>query len=123
MSHIVIAHHLDSQQGVYRVVCGIPVVTATAQFDEDGVLVVDDDDQPVTTEEIVDYADVRDVVFDAGDDRWFDENGGRRPVEDIAAEQRAEVAAAIGALQVPEPEVMPEQVNDFEAMPGVGEAL
>lgn len=69
-------------------------------------------------EQILGHTDVLDYVFDADDPRWFDQDGNRRPHEDVAAEQRQIVKDALEAAAqnatAPEPP---------SPMPGVGQEL
>jgi hypothetical protein len=112
--HVVIDHHLDQAAGVYRLVAGIPIVEARPLTDADGVTLLDDNSQPLTEQVTVGYDDIVDVVFDASDDRWY-----KRPADDIAAEQRAIVQAAIDERTVPPSP----PTATTSALPGVGDAL
>jgi hypothetical protein len=109
---VVISHGLDEATGVWRIVFGVEVFEQVPMVDESGATLLDDDQQPLTERRLVGHTQVRDVVFAADDARWQDKTG-----EEIAAEQRDIVRAALEAQDTPEP---PAPVVD---LPGVGESL
>lgn len=98
---VVLEHCLDEAQGTYRLVIGRRIyVPATDTMEEIHLGITDDSD----------------YVFDADDRRWFNEDGTRRPDEDVAAEQKDDVREA--RRQVEE---AAQQAGEARALPGVGE--
>lgn len=83
MNRVVLEHVLDETAGVYRL----------TYASEEWVEQLNDAGEPET---VAVRGDPREVIFDAGDDRWF-ADGHRRPADAVAAEQRTEVAAALAA--------------------------
>lgn len=112
MSTVVISHGLDEAAGVWRIVYGDEVFERVPMLDADGATFLDDDDQPLTELRLIGHEQVRDVVFAADDARWQG-----KADEEVAAEQREIVRAALEAQNTPEP---PAPVVD---LPGVGEPL
>lgn len=101
---IVLSHSLDPAAGLYRLVIGRKVtVPATEEADEIDLGV----------------ADEVDFVFDAGDKRWYTEDGQPRPEKDVAAEQKDLVREALAELQAQHDALD----DDVHEMPGVGEEL
>lgn len=115
MNVVVLDHHLDAEAGVYRLVFGTPVVTEITNPDFDPEILGPDAPPPTIPNTV--YEGIADVTWDADDPRWFGDHG-RRPAEEIAAEQRAELRAA---FEDREERAAPSSSPD--PMPGIGEAL
>jgi hypothetical protein len=112
MSTVVISHGLDEAAGVWRIVVGDEVFEQVPMLDTEGATLLDDDDLPLTERRLVGHEQIRDVVFAASDARWQGKTD-----EEIAAEQREIVRAAMETQSASEP---PAPVVD---LPGVGEPL
>jgi hypothetical protein len=113
---VILDHHLDAPAGVYRLIFGTPIVTDIPDPD---FVFNEEENGPQTPPmiQVTTYSGVADVVWEANDERWFGEHG-RRPADEIAAEQRDELRAALEAReQQTDPPPPP------EPMPGIGEAL
>lgn len=119
----ILDYHLDDE--VYR-------LTFAEEFSrvEEVVEAVPGDELAVRTveKEIISYGAPQDVVWDARDARWFegdaqlDDNervvsGTRRPAEDVAAEQRAELREKLAEKE------KRKKPPSVKAMPGAGEEL
>jgi hypothetical protein len=120
--HVVVDHHHDTAAGVYRLAVGVPIVEAVAVLGAGGEPVLGGDGAPLMEDRVVDYADAHEVVWDDGDARWWT-GGRRRAAGDIAAEQRAEVAAAIGDLLAESDAHVAVLARARKPMPGAGGPL
>lgn len=94
MALVIIAHAFDQRDDdspVYRVLIGNEVHDNVAVIDEGGDLILDDRGNAVTQKQVIDYTDTREILFDAGDDKWFagkGEDRKRRDQRDVMEEQR-----------------------------------
>jgi hypothetical protein len=105
MSYVVVDHVHDRSAKLYRMVVGIPIVERVLTEDNGGEV-----------EEIVaGYADLRDYVFADDDARWAGKDD-----EQVAAEQRTEVAAKLAAVDAAV-DAAPAPAPD--SLPGVGGTL
>jgi hypothetical protein len=134
---VVMDHHHDEANGVYRLTLGHPVQTEKPMFDEagnpvvehlplhapDGSVAKDVDGKevylpgPQKFELVTEYVPSLDFVFADDDDRWK----GKSP-EEIAAEQRADVKAQMDE-RAAEQRKIEENLAKRVQLPGAGESL
>jgi hypothetical protein len=118
---VVTAHDLHEAEGVYRLEVSRVLVTDP---DPDAVAAAQAAAADDPTVEIPQASrqtlEVRDFLFSATDDRWFD-GDNRRPLADVAPEQRAEVLWALTRAPDEAPAEAPAETP--VPLPGVGESL
>lgn len=137
---VVMEHALDEEAGVYRIVYGervteeVPVATlvqrmetvpAPTEEDPDATTEIEQWDTITSTEEVVTYENVQDVVFAADDERWFTKSGDRRAHKSVADDQRELLRQALSAAE-PDPPAEQEMKRGkrrVQTMPGQGEVL
>jgi hypothetical protein len=102
---VVTAHDLHEAENIYR-------------LEVSRILVTEPPDPDVEPERST--LEVRDFLFAADDARWFD-GDNRRPLADVAPEQRAEVLWALTHAPDEAPAEAPAETP--EQLPGVGESL
>lgn len=120
---IVLGHVYAAEAGVYAIELGftekqtVDVETLVSPHPVDG----EEASDPVLTfvpTEVDVIVDTEDIVFAAADPRWF-VDGKRRPHDEVAAEQRGIVKAALAARAAADPEPTPEA----RPLPGGGGPL
>jgi hypothetical protein len=141
MSRVVLKHVYDPARKVYSIVIADEIVGSVMMYDDDGNVMTEpgeqlrdqsgdpvfDDDgkpvyrpQPALVEAVVGHGPPIEVVFAGDDPRWF-KNRKRRPLGEIAEEQRAAIR---DVLDPPEeaPDASP-KASEVEELPGAGQPL
>jgi hypothetical protein len=122
MERHVLDHHLDPDEGVYRIVIGAPLRAEVQSTTDEGKPVHDEKTgEPVMETCIVAYDAVEDVVFDAEDERWF-KDGARRPHEEVAADQMRLVKDAL-LKREEKAKAQAARRAKREPLPGAGDTL
>lgn len=134
----VIDHHHDEQEGVYRLIIGVPYETERPVTDDEGNVVMDripligtdgevqqDADGkeiyilgPAKFEKVVEHSAFEDFVFADDDERWQD-----KEPEEVAKAQRAEVRKVLREREKAQELLAAEQQAQRVQMPGTGKAL
>jgi hypothetical protein len=117
MDYVVLDHHHDPNEEVYRLTIGAPIYDEVPMTDGDGNTLLDDDGAVLTERRVVSHAAVEDFVFAADDERW----DGADP-EEVAEGQRTLVQAALAERDRARAEVAA-RTAAVKQMPGAGEAL
>lgn len=119
MSYHVLEHHLAHGVGAYRIVIGHgEPQDPTPVTDEDGdPVLVPGTEEPMMEEAPDLILHVEDFLFAADDKRWDGKTD-----EEIAAEQRADVLAALQNREE-QAEVSAARAASVRDLPGVGETL
>ena len=121
MAIVVLEHVLDETASVYRITFGTEVTYEVPAPPDPEAESADDDEQGVEIR--TRYENVETVVFAADDERWLTDDGERRPLDEVAADQRAIVREAFDErAREAEQRVLAEEAATHE-LPGVGEAL
>lgn len=123
MRHVVLEHHHDKHEGVYRLVVAREEMAEVVAVDEDGnpkTRVVDEETgatEPVL-EQVPVHSNVEDFVFAADDERWQG-----KTKEQVAKAQRKLVRAALEERQGVIDAEARRVTAARSALPGTGEAL
>ena len=100
-----IVHHVhDPQRGVYVLALAEPVYAEVALTDDNGDPITEPaSGEPKMVHEQVALGPVREIVWDAGDERWARQDGKPRAQDAVAHEQREEARQALEAIAAAEP--------------------
>lgn len=115
--YVVLAHHYDKDQGIYRLIIATPVTGEVPMTDSEGKTLLDNDDNPLTELKVIDHVGVEDFVFAADDERW---QGLAK--NEVAKQQRVLVRKALAERERVAAELAKRQ-STATPMPGSGEAL